>query len=157
MQDLETPVGWETDTQATDLKTFSTLCNKILEAEKEIETLEKEADKIKREIEDDRDKLLLMMTEANLDRLDGEHGHVVVDEIVSIRQPATMEEKMKFFEYLQSQDLFYNMVNVNSKTLGSWAKKEIKGMEEKGNAGWIPPGLQPPYREFKLKTKLKKA
>lgn len=148
--------GWQ-DEQTTDLKAFSALCNRILEAEKEIADLESQAEKIKRDIEEDRDKLLLMMTESNLARLDGEHGHVVVDEIISVRQPETTEDKLKFFDYLKAQDLFYNMVNVNSRTLSSWAKKEIKAMEEKGSVGWVPPGLQSPYREFKLKTKLKKA
>lgn len=148
---------WQTEAVGSDLKTFAALCNKIVNAEKEINELELRVKEITRSIEDDEKKLLLMMTEAGLDRLDGEHGYVEVDELISVRQPATNEEKLQFFDYLKSQDLFYNMVNVNSRTLSSWAKKEIKEMEKKtGMTGWVPPGLQAPYREFKLKAKLKK-
>lgn len=145
---------WVEQQDEKTLSEFKRLCNSVTEKQKEIDELEKEIKAIKLEIESDSEKLLNHMTESGLKRLDGEHGHVEVDEIISIRQPASNEEKMKFFNYLQDKGIFYEMVNVNSRTLNSWAKKEIKAYEEENKTeGWVPPGLQSPYREFKLKIK----
>lgn len=144
--------------ESVDLKTFAHLCDKIVDTEAEVDRLEKQVKKLNDDIKADRDKLLMYMQESGLTRLDGKNGHVEVDEIISVRQPATREDKAAFFKYLEDQDIFFDMVNVNSRTLSSWAKKEIKAKEsESGLAGWVPPGLQAPYREFKLKPKLKKA
>lgn len=149
--------AWQEAPSGGDLKKFADLCNNIVNTEKKIDELEKKVKKLQESIKEDEEKLLSYMTESGLKRLDGEHGHVEVDEIVSIRVPATQEEKIQFFKYLEDQGLFYGMVSVNSRTLNSWAKKEIKAMEEKtGQTGWVPPGLQAPYREFKLKAKLAK-
>jgi len=62
-------------------------------------------------------------------------------ETKSVNQPATIEEKLKLFDYLKEQGLFENMVSVNAKTLSSWAFKEIEAKESEGKFGWLPPGL----------------
>jgi len=140
------------------LSTLTEICNRLVDADIEIKNLESRIKEIERSIEEDKEKLLTYMTESGLERLDGKLGHVEVDELISVRQPATQEEKMQFFKYLEDQGLFYNMVSVNSRTLSSWAKKEIKSIEEKtGQQGWTPPGLSQPYREFKLKVKPRKS
>lgn len=150
--------GFESEAANVDLSKLSELCNRLVDADKEISELEARIKKIKDSVAEDNEKLLTYMTESGLERLDGKHGHVEVDELISVRQPATHEEKIQFFKYLEDQGLFYNMVSVNSRTLSSWAKKEIKAMEDKtGQQGWTPPGLQAPYREFKLKVKPRKS
>lgn len=149
--------GFENESSA-DLNKLSEICNRLVDSEIRVKELEAEIKQIENSILEDKERLLTYMTESGLERIDGKLGHVEVDELISVRQPATQEEKMQFFKYLESQDLFYNMVSVNSRTLSSWAKKEIKEMEKKtGQAGWVPPGLSQPYREFKLKVKPRKS
>jgi S-adenosylmethionine:tRNA-ribosyltransferase-isomerase (queuine synthetase) len=62
----------------------------------------------------------------------------------TVRVPATIEAKQKFFAWLKEQkgvDVLYSMTTVNSQTLNSWYKKESDLAAERGEAGFSVPGL----------------
>ena len=84
------------------------------------------------------------MKENTLPNFKGEFGTVSIKNTKSITQPDGMEAKLQLFSYLREQGIFEEMVSVNSRTLSSWANKEIEAKEKEGIFGWVAPGLKPP-------------
>lgn len=89
-------------------------------------------------------RILTILKEKNMPSYKTPVGTFSVKNNKSVAQPENMEEKHKFFDYLKEQGIFYEMVNVNSRTLNSWASKEVESKEKEGIFGWAPPGLKPP-------------
>lgn len=67
----------------------------------------------------------------------------------SYKTPKTLEQKEAFFAYLKEKNIFDEMITVNSRSLNSYAAKEIEAEYDKGNFGFTIPGLEkgePAYR-----------
>lgn len=95
-------------------------------------------------------KIAEHLKENGMKDFKGEWGNVYLIKQKSVTQPDGMDAKLLFFGYLQEQGIFNEMVNVNSRTLSSWAKKEIEAKEKEGVYGWVPPGLKPPTETYTL-------
>jgi hypothetical protein len=89
-------------------------------------------------------KILTILKEQNLPNFKTAMGTFSVKNNKSVAQPENIEEKRKLFDYLREQGIFEEMVNVNSRTLNSWAAKEVEAKEKEGVFGWAPPGLKVP-------------
>lgn len=67
----------------------------------------------------------------------------------SYKTPKTLEQKEAFFTYLKEKNIFDEMITVNSKSLNSYAAKEIELQYDQGNFDFTIPGLEkgePAYR-----------
>jgi len=130
---------------ASDLtiKELNAACEKyalLRERKKQAEDI---VDGIQAEVKELEVKILAYLKEYAMPNFKGSFGTISIKTSKSISQPEDMQAKLEFFEYLKAQGVFESMVAVNSKTLSSWASKEIEAKEKEGVFGWTPPGLKP--------------
>lgn len=153
MQEQET--SWEEAPQASELtlKELTSICQKYADMRAQVDNLEAQAKKINDELKETEGKILEYLKEYGMPNFKGAFGTISIRNTKSISQPETMEEKLKFFDYLKEQELFESMVSVNSRTLSSWATKEIEAKEKEGIYGWVPPGLKPATEFQKITLK----
>ena len=135
---------WETPVSDTTIAGLQTLCNSLLLARESKDAVAQELKNVQEAIDELEIRILNVMKENAMPSFKGEFGTISIKNTKSITQPASMEEKLKLFGYLREQGIFEEMVNVNSRTLSSWANKEIEAKEKEGVFGWVPPGLKPP-------------
>lgn len=149
--------AWEEAPKASELtlKELTETCQKYADLRLMIDELEAQSKKINEEMKAVEGKILEYLKEYGMPNFKGAFGTISIRNTKTISQPETMEEKLKFFDYLKEQNLFESMVSVNSRTLSSWATKEIESREKEGVYGWVPPGLKP-AQEFQ-KITLKRA
>lgn len=125
------------------LKDLSLLCDEYAK----LKTVKSEAEDavavISGRIKEIESKILTIMKDSGIPNFKTATATVSVKTNKSIAQPSSMEEKMQFFDYLKEQGIFNEMVKVDSRTLSSWASKEIEAKEKDGIFGWTPPGLKP--------------
>lgn len=122
---------------------FTAFCESLLELKAKKDELEEKVSEVNTEIKLKETQILEYMKEAGMPNFRGKFGLVSIKTTKSISQPKTPEAKAEFFAYLQAQGLFEDMVSVNSRTLSSWASKEIEAKEKEGIFNWTPPGLTP--------------
>ena len=135
---------WETPASETTISGLKTLCESLIKARDSKDELNKELKLVQEAIDELEIKILNVMKENALPNFKGEFGTVSIKNTKSITQPDGMDAKLQLFAYLKGQGIFEEMVNVNSRTLSSWANKEIEAKEKEGVFGWVPPGLKPP-------------
>ena len=137
--------SWEEapETNELTLKQLTEICQAYADKRAERDELESKVKELSKEAEEIEAKILAYLTEYGMPNFKGAFGTVSVRNTKTISQPETMEEKLKLFDYLREQNLFDSMVSVNSRTLSSWASKEIEAKEKDGVYGWVPPGLKP--------------
>lgn len=101
------------------------------------------------------DKILTILVDSTLPTFKCEFGSVSIRNTKTFKQPESLEEKQKLFEYLREKNVFDEMVSVNSRSLSSWASREVEAAEAEGNFGWVPPGLSAPneYKQLSLRKK----
>lgn len=148
--------AWETDAPADiTLKGLTELCEKLIMARESKDVINEELKKVQEQIDELEMKILTIMKENTLPNFKGAFGTISIKNTKSISQPESLEEKLKLFNYLREQNIFEEMVNVNSRTLSSWANKEIESREKQGVFGWVPPGLKPPteYQSLSVRRK----
>ena len=71
----------------------------------------------------------------------------------SVKVPKTVEEKTEFFQYLEKEGLFYEVVGVNSMTLNKFYKEKAAEALEQGNIDFRLPGIETPKEYNVLKIK----
>jgi transcriptional regulator of heat shock response len=113
----------------------------IREAKRKLEDEIKKYDERQKGLEA---KVLEYLTQYGLPSFKFSGGTVSVTNRKSVKQPETLEDKAKFFDYLKDQGVFMELVSVNSRTLTSWASKEIEARETQGEYGFEIPGLKAP-------------
>lgn len=135
--------SWEEPVAPTTLKELTELCKNLVSQRDAKKELEAQVDVIQEQVKELEHKILLVMQENKLPKFPCEYGTFSLVTKKSVTQPETHEDKLQLFEYLKSQGCFEEMVAVNSRTLSSWASKEIEAKEKEGVFGWAPPGLKP--------------
>ena len=135
---------WETPTSEVTITGLRTMCESLVKARESKDAINAELKSVQEAIDELEGKILTVMKENALPNFKGEFGTVSIKNNKSITQPGDMEAKRQLFDYLRSQGIFEEMVSVNSRTLSSWANKEIEAKEKEGVFGWVPPGLKPP-------------
>jgi hypothetical protein len=138
--------GWETEGADSANPTVTEYCKKIIELRALKDDQKKILSDTQSELDETENKLLLTMEELGMKSLKTDFGAFSIREQESFTQPETMDDKLQLFQYLQVQGIFEEMVSVNSRTLSSWAKKEVEAKEQRGEYGWVPPGLKAPSK-----------
>lgn len=146
---------WETPASETTIAGLKTLCESLIKARDSKDELNKELKLVQEAIDELEIRILNVMKENALPNFKGEFGTVSIKNTKSITQPDGMEAKLQLFGYLREQGIFEEMVSVNSRTLSSWANKEIEAKEKEGVFGWVPPGLKPPETYSSLSVRKK--
>jgi hypothetical protein len=145
----------EQETTGITISGLTKLCDELMVVRAKIDEIKKQEKEVSDE-ESRLEKLILNhLKEEGLPNFKGDFGAVSVVPRKSVIQPADMAEKMKFFAYLKEQNLLWEMVKVDSRTLSSWATKEIEAKEKNGILGWVPPGLKPPTEILTLSVRKK--
>jgi hypothetical protein len=143
------------ETNEVTLSSLNQLCADYKQA---CETEDAKKEELKQYV-DEREKIeskiLTILKEQNLPNFKTAIGTFSVRNNKSVAQPENIEEKRKLFDYLREQGIFEEMVNVNSRTLNSWAAKEVEAKEKAGVFGWAPPGLKTPtlYQSLSFRKK----
>lgn len=140
---------------ADSLQKLTGLCEEIVEHRKRKDEKEEELKSINDDIRRCESKIIEYFKEYGLPSIKTEVGNFTLTKRRNVAQPASPEAREAFFEYLREKGIFEDMVSVNSRTLTSWAIKEIEEQEEQGNIGWVPPGLEAPseYETLSIRKK----
>lgn len=148
--------AWEKQAPAdVTLKGLTELCEKLIMARESKDVINEELKKIAEQIDELEMKILNIMKENALPNFKGAFGTISIKNNKTVAQPEDMAAKIQLFDYLKSQGIFEEMVAVNSRTLSSWANKEIEAREKQGVFGWVPPGLKAPneYQSLSVRKK----
>lgn len=148
--------AWETQAPAdVTLKGLTELCEKLIMSRESKDVINEELKKIAEQIDELEMKILNIMKENALPNFKGAFGTISIKNNKTVAQPEDMSAKIQLFDYLKSQGIFEEMVAVNSRTLSSWANKEIEAREKQGVFGWVPPGLKAPneYQSLSVRKK----
>jgi hypothetical protein len=135
---------------------MSAMCAKFSELKQAKSDLEDQASELGKQIASLQEQIIEKFVEYEIPRFEGPFGTLSVVASSTFKQPETTEEKLKLFEYLKEQGLYEEMVKVDSRTLSSWATKEVEAKERDGIMGFIPPGLAQPHQFMKLSLRKKK-
>ena len=141
--------------ESVTIAVLNNLCNELMIVRSKIDEIKKIEKEISAEENRLEQKILNHLKEEGMPNFKGEFGSVSVTCRRSVLQPEDMEQKMIFFDYLKQQNLLWDMVKVDSRTLSSWANKEIEAKESQGILGWAPPGLKPPTEILTLSVRKK--
>lgn len=153
---MENP--WEEEEASVSevtIKELTDICESMYRLKKEIADIEAQA-KSKQEAYDELERKVLSTFEASgLSNFETPSGKIIMQSRLSVKQPASPEDKKKFFDYLREKGIFEEMVSVNSRTLSAFVKREVEIAEEEGRVGFTPPGLTPPSRHYYLAMRKK--
>lgn len=146
---------WETPASETTISGLKLLCEDLIKARDKKDAINAELKVAQEAIDELEHKILTVMKENTLPNFKGEFGTVSIKNNKTVAQPEDMSAKIQLFDYLKSQGIFEEMVAVNSRTLSSWANKEIEAREKQGVFGWVPPGLKAPneYQSLSVRKK----
>lgn len=146
---------WETPASETTISGLKLLCEDLIKARDKKDAINAELKVAQEAIDELEFKILTVMKENTLPNFKGEFGTVSIKNNKTVAQPEDMSAKIQLFDYLKSQGIFEEMVAVNSRTLSSWANKEIEAREKQGVFGWVPPGLKAPneYQSLSVRKK----
>lgn len=138
------------------LEELNNLCARLRVLRDDKNELEDRVKDLNTDIADVQARILEAMIEHEIPSIKGPFGTISVKYQKTFRQPETMEDKLKLFEYLKEEGIFNDMVKVDSRTLSSWASEEVEARERDGIVGWVPPGLQPPSEFPKISLRINK-
>lgn len=146
---------WAQPASDTTIAGLKQLSERLVLARESKDTIAAELKGLQEVIDDIEIKILNILKENALPSFKSEFGTISIKNNKSITQPEDLAAKRALFGYLQEQGIFEEMVSVNSRTLNSWANKEIEAKESNGVFGWVPPGLKPPseYQTLALRKK----
>lgn len=150
---------WHEPPTQESSKMLASLAHKLVEIREEKEFAQGEIKKLAEQEAKAEARLIDFMKDNCLETVKGDFGTVSLVFKKSIKMPENLHEKLKLFDYLKEVGIFEELVSVNSRSLNSWASKEIEEKESQGLLGWVPPGLKAPseFADIRLtKTKTRK-
>ena len=76
----------------------------------------------------------------------------------SVRCPKDLDDKKKLLQYIRTKgdEVYLGLVSVNSRTLNSFYNQEQSSAEERGDAGFILPGVEAPTAQVTIQFKKEK-
>ena len=86
---------------------------------------------ISEELENEETIMLNMLVAEGLNQFRGPLGLVSLSFKTSVKTPKTDEDKAAFYEHLKSEELYDDMISVNSMTLNSYYKSKLAEAEAK--------------------------
>ncbi len=148
--------GWEQQPlQDITISTLKKKCESLIALRELKDKISEDLKGVNAEIDAIEVTILNILKENAMPNFKSELGTFSVKNNKSITQPEDSIAKRKLFMYLTEQGIFEEMVSVNSRTLNSWATKEIEAKEAEGVFGWVPPGLKPAteYQSLSVRKK----
>lgn len=129
------------------------LTGRAIELKEKIASLEHDLKSLKSDYTEVSNQILKILDLTMLDKVSA-NGHLFYKDLrQSVTIPRTIEDKKRLFEYLQSKDMFYDFVSVNSMTLNALYKSLADDALKEGNLDFELPGVGKPtsYTTLKLK------
>jgi len=119
--------------------------DKLVEEMFAARTAYQEADKVKKALGEEMDRLEEKVIDAlvSLDKTnwDTDSCKVVINHRTSVLVPKTPEDKTKFYSYLKDKGMFDDMITVNSNTLNAFYKEQLNQALEAGDVNFRIPGI----------------
>ena len=144
---------WQADEGSSAL-TLADIDNAVLELvrlEEDEKALKDAAKAATQRADDQRDKILAMLTKGGKSKYFVEGiGTVYIINRLSFRTPKDVASKEKFFEYIRSKhgdDVLKNLLTVNSQTLNAFCKKEVESATARGEVIFSIPGIEDPTHD----------
>lgn len=109
----------------------------------DMEKLNEKEEKIQRE-------LMGLLEAAEITSYKSKSGLVVMSTLTSVAVPKDKGSKEQFFNYLKEKGIYDEVVNVNSKWLNSYYKKENESAAERGELFFSIPGIGQPFQKSRL-------
>lgn len=131
------------------------LCENFATIREEKKQLEDKIDGLNAQLNELQALILEQLVAHEMSSFKGSFGTVSAVHTKTFKQPASIEKKLELFDYLRKQNLFDEMVKVDSRTLSAWASREVESREREGQYGFLPPGLEQPVEFVKLSLRKK--
>lgn len=104
----------------------------------------------KEQLDQDENRLLVLMESAGLKSYKGAFGQVVVTHRFNVKLPATPDDWTALWKYLEERGHAEALKTINYQRLNGWYKEELERAKERGDLDWQPPGLAPPTTDTGL-------
>ena len=141
-------MNWYDDESELSNLSVSELDNLVAEVvnqRNKLETLQrqmKEENEILRKMQG---KALALLKDIKRDSYKSPAGTLGITRRTSVKMPRDPEARERFFSHLKEQNLYDNMITINSQTLNAWYKQEFdQATLEKRVSEFSVPGLEPP-------------
>jgi hypothetical protein len=127
-----------------ELAEISALADKIAEIRSKLDKLESETSLLNKEKYEAEVELISSLEASGLDSFKGSQGNYSVINRMSVKVPASPEEKAEFFNWLREKGLFEAYATVNSQSLNKLYRESIEEAAEQGVADFKIPGIGEP-------------
>ena len=131
-----------TDTPQISVSEIETDVEELFHLRIEHAQADRKAKDLKNELTEKQGRLQAKLESLGLEKYAAKSGTFTFRMIQGFKVPADMENKKKFFAYLEEKGVFDELVSVNSQTLNSWSQAEIEAAEVAGNFDFSIPGLE---------------
>lgn len=101
-------------------------------------------------------KAVLVLKDLERDEYDSPHGKIKIDQKWRVNLPATINDKLEFFEFLRSRGVFDTYATVNSNSLNSFYFAEKNSLPPEDQVLFSMPGIPAPSLFEKLSFKRRK-
>ena len=130
---------------------LESMCKEAFDMEMEVKVQQDAVDGKKRRLNELKAKIQAVLETHEKDSYDSACGRISRIRQLSVKVPKTEEEKKKFFTWVREQGLYWQYVNVNSRSLNSLYKSFFEDAKERGE-DFEMPGIEPPsvYEVVKL-------
>lgn len=126
---------------------WEAMIGQAYELDAEVDRIEKETLAPVRKARDELyEKILGHLAQQEISSYKSKHGTIVRMRRYSVRVPADYQAKQKFFHWLhiQSEDLYWKMMTVNSQSLNAFYKEQMELAKESGDLNFEIPGIGEP-------------
>lgn len=127
--------------EPVDIKEVNALCERAFKLKALKDELKDKEKEYNSELEEIKEKLLVIFNASKLDGFDATQGRVSLKNYFSVRTPKSVEEKKAFAKYLEKKKIFWEMMSFNSAQVNSFFEAEMEHAKEAGDIDFAIPGL----------------
>jgi len=136
---------------AITLAAFEKLCREMLEMKFALDDRQQAIDREKEKLMELQEKIIGHMTEYGKTKHHIEGlGTIRIDEKESVQTPKTMEDKQKFFAWLDARGMLWEVININSMTLNKIYNEESEKALQQGILDFRIDGIGAPKAYKKI-------
>lgn len=137
-----------------EIRALQKLCLECKDIDVELDKVKEKSKELNVQKSELRKQILEHLEENGLERFDFGDGKVSI----SSRRSVKLEDKYKFFGWLQEQGIFEDVITIHSATLNALYNKEYERAQESGDLTMLTdglPGLSEPsvFRDIKFYKK----
>lgn len=141
---------WQNDAEVLNLQEMDALIGELRDAKTDYDKAKKEASLAKQHYDNLQLKVSAALESANKDKYVCDHGTVSIVRKLAVRVPATPEDRLKFFKWLEEnegQEVADNYKTVNSQALNTLYNQLAEEYAARGEVLEIEGLEAPTYRE----------